>query len=149
MAFVSMINREEFKKGGWGNYDNDIRVSVNKQKSGGERMVFNFGNNIVENIGWITKDRVVIKWDPETKEGIIRRATLEEKQLSLSLSKGGSGKRLRTTFKWRQGFPRPDKPVSLEGVEINNHEIFFDFPLSCFTYLIKERAELLKQNNEI
>ena len=151
MAFLPMVDRTSFSRSSTYASNDYIRLTFNKTKkeSQSDRITLSIGGSIVKNLGWFPKDKIVIKWDEETREGIIRRAGPDESHNAINLSKMGKTEMLQTSFMWVHGHPKPNKSVLLEGIEIKDHEIFFDFPQSCFTYLIKERAELLKQNNEI
>jgi len=136
MAFVSMIQPRHYRGNGRSIADT-IKIGRSKQKfaKSGYGLQIVIGANIIENLGWMKKDRILVKWDVDTRECIIRRWTKEDKCPSMTLQPSGSGLGIRMTWYADAGMPLPESRVDAHGIEIKDHEIFFEFPPECFDYM--------------
>jgi len=135
MAFVSLIQQRTSFGNHYSTVANTIKIAVRFQKTAASKksLALTIGREIVSNLGWLRKDRVVVKWDPDTRECIVRRAVKSDSCPSLSLQKSGNNLNIRMT--WYEGMPHPPSKVEAHGIEIKDHEIFFEFPPECFDYL--------------
>ena len=135
MAFISLIPQRTYFGKQRSSLSDTIKIAIREQKNtaSNKQLVFTIGAEIVKELGWMVKDRIIIKWDPDTRDCIIRRAVKEDSCPSLTLQKSGNNLNIRMT--WYSGMPHPPSKVEAHGIEIKDHEIFFEFPPECFDYL--------------